>query len=206
MLLEKLLANQSLRPSADKSVAAPTPQLPYGWCHRECSTRTRRGQQGKSLHSAATDTTASDCSSYRIYKPMPQPATAPPIGSNPSSPLEVETVGNRDVPGLSGNNAVTYKRMNPQYEVCWLIGVRKKDAGWAREVALEDLGRSVSASSSPSTSSIFLWESCHNHTATRSSWSLIAADPPAISLGCEARRGVPGHEYLQHRKATTGYT
>ena len=124
MLLEKLLANQSLRPSADKSVAAPTPQLPYGWCHRECSTRTRRGQQGKSLHSAATDTTASDCSSYRIYKPMPQPATAPPIGSKPSSSLEVETAGNGDDPGLSGNDAVTDKRMNPQYKVCSLTGIR----------------------------------------------------------------------------------
>ena len=192
MLLEKLLAKPiSAILSGDKSVACPTPRLPYGWYHRECSTRTRRAQQGNSVDNAAADATACYCSFHWIKL---------------SSPIQVETAGNRDDPELSGNDAVTDKRMNPQYEVCWLIGVRKKDAGWAREVALEDLGRSVSASSSPSTSSIFLWESCHNHTATRSSWSLIAADPPAISLGCEARSGVPVHEYLQHRKATTGYT
>ena len=50
--------------------------------------------------------------------PMPQHATAPPIGSTPSSPLKVKTAGNRDDPGLSGNDAVTDKRMNPQYKVC----------------------------------------------------------------------------------------
>ena len=56
--------------------------------------------------------------------PMLQPATAPPIGSKPSSSLEVETAGNGDDPGLSGNDAVTDKRMNPQYKVCSLTGIR----------------------------------------------------------------------------------
>ena len=39
--------------------------------------------------------------------PTPQPATAPPIGTEPSSPIEVETTGNRDDPALSGKDAVT---------------------------------------------------------------------------------------------------
>ena len=81
--------------------------ITYGWYHRECYTRTRRGQQGKSVQSAAADATACDRSFY--------------VGSKPSSPLEVDTVGNRDDPGLSGNDAVT------------------DDARWVREVALEDL-------------------------------------------------------------------
>ena len=58
--------------------------------------------------------------------PMSQPATAPPIGSKPSSTLEVETAGNRYDPGLSGNDAVTDKRMSPQYKVCLKTGIRKK--------------------------------------------------------------------------------
>ena len=57
--------NQSLRSSGDKSVAGRTLRLAYGWYHRECSTRTRQGQQGKSFHSAAADATACDCSFYR---------------------------------------------------------------------------------------------------------------------------------------------
>ena len=57
--------------------------------------------------------------------PMPQLATDP-IGSERSYPLEVETAGNHDDPGLSGNDAVTDKRMKPQHQVCLLTGIRKK--------------------------------------------------------------------------------
>ena len=95
----------------DKSVAAPTSRLPCGWYHRVCSTRTSRGQQGKSLHSRP---------------PMPQHPTAPPIGFKPSSPLKVETAGNRDDPVLWGNDAVTAEMMNPQNKVCLLTGIRNK--------------------------------------------------------------------------------
>ena len=57
--------------------------------------------------------------------PMPQPATASPIGSTPSSPLEVETVGNRDDPGLSGNDACHRQRDEPAGQSV-LTGIRKK--------------------------------------------------------------------------------